>query len=1040
MATITYPFRSKDLKSALSLVSSTKGRYALGASSFWHGGIHLEVSDNNQSIMSPADGEIVAHRTMKKRTKGKVSVAIDSHGEKVSNGDDEDIDSSFSFVLTRHTLTTDKKNEITYYLLHMHLLCYENYTDTHKIDPPPYLYGHVQHFIETTEDTLGTLTGEGLNLRSSPTSKSNNVLTVIKKGTEFIFNTPGTYNHLQPSGYHSITISDAKSFYIDKAYVFSGQGSDNRLNLIPAKEYYDQYGILYIAEISSPSKNHMGVPLHIEGIYVGDLLEGQLVYFFEKPGPQGEYQIIIDNIQEVIAPDAEGKSSLLSIAEAMIDGGSYSNPGKDDLITMESALKDACINIDADFLYASITIRNSTEEAGNAGKVILKEDHFSSFYVNSYHDDQCGIPAYQQNSSELLINIPYSTRLNTPQPITIEQLINPTEIPIEPITIQQPETGYIWCGKNDIKRVINEVTGTFDSIKALNPPIKVSRGQVIGFPGDHESQNIVHMELWLKDISFFDNPAKDVKYDIKTSLPTGIPAKLEKTETKLPEATTINLDHDQSKSSGIAFISKPRKGILRKVKYQNTIYYIYAKDLITKNYRNKKQGYYWTESEWQSITKGAEGETIKIPMYRSDPDAAVPVTSYSDTKTPSAINIEETPSIIEIDDIKYYPIEFASTDSTNQKQTYLIEETEFNQYRVNYYDWNKFFIKKTLTDLNIQETGFFESKEDIETDITNEYNELIKSETMEPAPGYQKNHPLSHLLIQSGTEWSKKFRNSSGWPDAVVQHMWDNENISSLEEAMGISKAILKKVVTNTVEDYANQISFYDSIKPGISDLPEPDAIWHAHPLRFLQHIDLLSPGRAPWMEIALQQAKRANGCHEGTEPLLSMGTAYLKSAGNSHSPDNDVSGQWCAAFLSWCIEKAEFKTPNQIWKRASSQQFRLLDGSVYKKIEEPIFGAIAVYTSIDNDARGHVGFLYGKTKKGKLILLGGNQDDTIRCSQYNSSKTRTKKFNGFYIPIDYEISQNDYLSTEEINYKNDKEANKKIGIAVVKAGTDGTT
>ena len=79
------------------------------------------------------------------------------------------------------------------------------------------------------------------------------------------------------------------------------------------------------------------------------------------------------------------------------------------------------------------------------------------------------------------------------------------------------------------------------------------------------------------------------------------------------------------------------------------------------------------------------------------------------------------------------------------------------------------------------------------------------------------------------------------------------------------------------------------------------------------------------------------------------------------------------------------------------------------------------------------------KQKKGKLILLGGNQDDTIRCTQYNSLKTRSKKFNGFYIPIDYEVSQNDYLSIEEISYTSDKEANKKIGISVYKVGTDGT-
>ncbi len=188
---------------------------------------------------------------------------------------------------------------------------------------------------------------------------------------------------------------------------------------------------------------------------------------------------------------------------------------------------------------------------------------------------------------------------------------------------------------------------------------------------------------------------------------------------------------------------------------------------------------------------------------------------------------------------------------------------------------------------------------------------------------------------------------------------------------------------------------------------------------------------RAPWMKIAIEEAQIAAGCKEEIEPMLSMGYKYLKFAGSSASPANDETGQWCASYLSWCIKQSGHDVHPVAWKRSNSQEFRFIaqEGEVYKKIEEPIFGALAVYTKYKDDKHGHIGFVFGKTTNNEVILLGGNQKDTIKCDSFGK-KTKTKFLNGYYVPIDYNITKDDYLTSEDI-YDNSSDANFKLGIYV---------
>ncbi len=186
--------------------------------------------------------------------------------------------------------------------------------------------------------------------------------------------------------------------------------------------------------------------------------------------------------------------------------------------------------------------------------------------------------------------------------------------------------------------------------------------------------------------------------------------------------------------------------------------------------------------------------------------------------------------------------------------------------------------------------------------------------------------------------------------------------------------------------------------------------------------VDLLV--RSPWMKIALEEAVKSLGTHEGKEPMLSMGYRYLKAAGNPYSPDNDDFGQWCAAFTTWVVKEANYKIPNN----TRSQHIVENEGKLYKRISYPIFGAITVYTRRTNTKSGHVGMLFGLDKNGDYILLGGNQGDTIKFSTFGKKKSGSLDFNGFFVPIEYSIKSIDKLTKKDY-YESDDEVNKLFKI-----------
>lgn len=86
----------------------------------------------------------------------------------------------------------------------------------------------------------------------------------------------------------------------------------------------------------------------------------------------------------------------------------------------------------------------------------------------------------------------------------------------------------------------------------------------------------------------------------------------------------------------------------------------------------------------------------------------------------------------------------------------------------------------------------------------------------------------------------------------------------------------------------------------------------------------------------------------------------------------------WCAAFVGGCLEAVGIK---------STRSAAALSYSAYGvKVLTPVYGCIATklrFNAAGKQVGGHVGFIVGRTPKGDLLCLGGNQGDAVSIATY---------------------------------------------------------
>lgn len=177
-------------------------------------------------------------------------------------------------------------------------------------------------------------------------------------------------------------------------------------------------------------------------------------------------------------------------------------------------------------------------------------------------------------------------------------------------------------------------------------------------------------------------------------------------------------------------------------------------------------------------------------------------------------------------------------------------------------------------------------------------------------------------------------------------------------------------------------------------------------------------PGRAPWMLVAVEEAKKWEGKKEteiNNEINYHRQITDNDRSGGRKIPIKDSSGKelknkdrtvqhktkwdglssivgdanpWCAAFVNYCLKQKGYPPSTRF---ASSFSFDE-DKDKFAEIKIPVYGAIRFTT---RKGGGHVCFVYGKIGN-DILTLGGNQSDTICFQQSSAGKAR------YYIPLAY--------------------------------------
>lgn len=195
------------------------------------------------------------------------------------------------------------------------------------------------------------------------------------------------------------------------------------------------------------------------------------------------------------------------------------------------------------------------------------------------------------------------------------------------------------------------------------------------------------------------------------------------------------------------------------------------------------------------------------------------------------------------------------------------------------------------------------------------------------------------------------------------------------------------------------------------------------HPLAIIP----VDQKRAPWMEVALAEAKRWAGKKEDEITKESNYHALLKTGRNTLVGN---SNPWCASFVNWCLKQAGYPPTAS---PASSQSFRR--DKNYIAIDKPLYGSVVVFTDAHDSTRGHVGFLYAFDEKDRPIVLGGNQSDTI-----NFESGFSKKLSGYFVPLLYaEFAKKEIADGASIMRNSTAELNRAFGIKVRKKKSNAT-
>ncbi|TWP22616.1 TIGR02594 family protein, partial [Apibacter muscae] len=180
------------------------------------------------------------------------------------------------------------------------------------------------------------------------------------------------------------------------------------------------------------------------------------------------------------------------------------------------------------------------------------------------------------------------------------------------------------------------------------------------------------------------------------------------------------------------------------------------------------------------------------------------------------------------------------------------------------------------------------------------------------------------------------------------------------------------------------------------------------------EQLNFNTEGRAPWMKIAWEEESKKlveTGSNKEIQKFFN-GTPYEKSMKDG-STNESIS--WCGAFVNWVMTKYGYAGLSKNQDQYDTvRALKWAEWSEGKNIGKPVYGAIAVKK---RSGGGHVGFVAGKVSD-KIVILGGNQGNALKCSKYNITD-----YFAYMIPNNYPITEIDYNLPEYIGNPSEKES-----------------
>ena len=131
-----------------------------------------------------------------------------------------------------------------------------------------------------------------------------------------------------------------------------------------------------------------------------------------------------------------------------------------------------------------------------------------------------------------------------------------------------------------------------------------------------------------------------------------------------------------------------------------------------------------------------------------------------------------------------------------------------------------------------------------------------------------------------------------------------------------------------------------------------------------------------PWMQYAFEEigTREVRGHHDNRRIQ-----EYLATVNLGHNHDETA---WCSAFANWCMRQAGIQGTG----RANARSW-LTWANTDACLDRPCFGAVTIlWRGQRNGWQGHVAFYTGESQ-GKLLLLGGNQNNQVCIREYAANR-----------------------------------------------------